>query len=77
MILTVKPGITDNASLVFRNEESLLTESKDPDTTYREIILPRKLELYEQYILHHSFTGDLKLILKTLCLIFRKGRLNP
>jgi lipopolysaccharide/colanic/teichoic acid biosynthesis glycosyltransferase len=71
LILSIKPGITDNASLAFRNEESLLAESMDPEATYREIILPEKLELYEQYTLNHTFTGDLKLIMKTLITIFK------
>lgn len=71
-ILTVRPGITDLASLAFRNEENILAEADDPETTYREVVLPRKLELYEQYVLNHSFMGDLKLILKTLFTIFQK-----
>ncbi len=71
-ILTVRPGITDNASLEFRNEEAILVESKDPEATYREIILPRKLDLYDQYISHHSFAGDLMLIIKTLLSLIKK-----
>jgi lipopolysaccharide/colanic/teichoic acid biosynthesis glycosyltransferase len=65
-ILLVKPGITDNSSIVFRNEESLLNESNDPEKTYKEIILPMKLEFYEDFVLNHSFFGDLKIIFKTL-----------
>lgn len=65
-VLSVKPGITDNASVLYRNEESLLAASKNPEITYKEIVLPKKLELYESYVLHHSFYGDLKLIFKTL-----------
>jgi lipopolysaccharide/colanic/teichoic acid biosynthesis glycosyltransferase len=70
-ILTVRPGLTDVASLEFRNEEALLAESKDPEATYKDIILPRKLALYENYVLHHSFAGDLKLIFKTLFSILK------
>jgi lipopolysaccharide/colanic/teichoic acid biosynthesis glycosyltransferase len=73
-ILTVKPGITDNASLEFSNEESILAGSDNPEQTYREIILPRKLELYKQYIIQHSFPGDLKLMLMTVILVLKKGR---
>lgn len=71
-ILSVKPGITDNASIIYRSEESLLAKSEDPEKIYKEIILPKKLELYEAYVLNHSFYGDLKLIFKTLIHIFKK-----
>lgn len=59
VILSVRPGITDVASLEFRNEETILAEADDPEFTYGEIILLRKLELNEQYVLNHSFIGDL------------------
>lgn len=62
---SVKPGITDNASILFRNEEALLADSKDPEKTYKESILPKKLELYEQYVVNQSLVGDVKLIFKT------------
>lgn len=62
----VKPGITDNASIEFRNEEELLAQSTNPEETYRNVILPRKLELYIQYVQHHSFWGDVRIILKTI-----------
>lgn len=65
-ILSIKPGITDNASIVFRNEESMLAESNDPEKTYKEIILPKKLTLYEDYVANNTFSGDLKLIFMTL-----------
>jgi lipopolysaccharide/colanic/teichoic acid biosynthesis glycosyltransferase len=66
LVLSVKPGMTDNASIMFRNEEKLLSESKDPEKTYKETILPKKLDLYEEYILNNSFIGDLKIIIRTL-----------
>lgn len=65
-ILCVKPGITDNSSIVYRSEESILAESVDPENTYREIILPKKLDLYEDYVINNSFFGDLKLIFRTI-----------
>jgi lipopolysaccharide/colanic/teichoic acid biosynthesis glycosyltransferase len=68
-ILSVTPGMTDNASIEFRNEELLLSESKEPEKTYLEIILPKKLELNETYLANKSFLGDLKLIFKTIFLI--------
>ncbi|OFY23569.1 MAG: hypothetical protein A2W98_00400 [Bacteroidetes bacterium GWF2_33_38] len=66
IVHSVKPGITDNASIEFRNEEVLLSKSKDPIKTYREEILPRKLDLYINYVNNQSFLGDLKIILKTI-----------
>lgn len=71
-VLRVKPGITDNASLAFRNEEELLAHSNDPEDTYRNVVLPQKLGYYEDYVEHHSLVGDLVIILKTIYLIIFK-----
>lgn len=65
-ILSVRPGITDNSSIVYRSEELLLAKSDDPEKTYKEIILPKKLDLYEYYVANNSFFNDLILIFKTL-----------
>ena len=62
----VLPGITDNASIEFRNEEELLVRSSNPEETYRDVILPRKLELYINYVNHHNFWGDLMIIIRTI-----------
>ena len=67
----VKPGITDNASIEFRNEEEILANSNDPIKTYREEILPRKLDLYIEYVNNHSFIGDVKIILKTIKVVLK------
>ena len=66
IVHSVKPGITDNASIEFRNEEIILSQSLDPIKTYKEVILPRKLELYIEYVNTRSFWGDIGIILKTL-----------
>ncbi len=66
----VKPGITDNASIIFRHEEKLLSMAASPDDTYREDILPKKLELYTEYVHNRSFSGDIKIILRTLKSVF-------
>jgi len=66
IVHTVKPGITDNASIEFRNEEELLAQSSNPEETYRNVILPRKLELYINYVQNHSFSGDLMIIIRTI-----------
>lgn len=66
IVHSVKPGITDNASIEFRNEEETLSQSDDPIKTYRDVILPRKLDLYIDYVNNQSFWGDLKIIFKTI-----------
>jgi lipopolysaccharide/colanic/teichoic acid biosynthesis glycosyltransferase len=70
-VLSVRPGITDPASIRYRNEEQLLAASPDPERTYREEILPRKLDLYEEYVRTQSFWADIAIILKTLHVVVR------
>jgi len=65
-ILTVRPGITDPASIRFYNEEAQLAATNDPEEHYRSVILPAKLDLYEEYVKNHSFYGDIVIILHTL-----------
>jgi len=72
IVQKVKPGITDNASIEFRDEEEILVKSQNPEKTYIEEILPRKLKFYEQYVIAHSFLGDLKIIFKTIYVILSK-----
>ena len=66
VLLSVRPGITDPASLAFRDEGELLAQAADPEREYLARILPAKLQLSADYIRHASFVGDLKLILATL-----------
>ena len=66
LVLTVKPGITDYASIMFSNENKLLENIAEPEKYYIHEILPRKLELNLQYIRTQSFFSDLKIILKTI-----------
>lgn len=75
-VLKVKPGITDEASIVYNDEESILAESDDPELMYREIILPRKLDLYEEYVHNNSLQGDIILILKTILCMAGKTSLK-
>lgn len=65
-VLSVKPGITDLASLVFRNEEDLLDGQADAESFYRSWLLPCKLDLSTHYIRTRSFTTDVRLIASTL-----------
>jgi lipopolysaccharide/colanic/teichoic acid biosynthesis glycosyltransferase len=65
-VLSVRPGITDLASLVYRDEEGLLTAAGDPESHYREVILPDKLALNLQYMRMRSPGSDLRIIALTL-----------
>ena len=69
-VLTVKPGITCMASIEFRDEEKILSESSDPRETYLRVILPRKLDMCIEYVNNHTFFGDIRIILLTLKTIF-------
>jgi lipopolysaccharide/colanic/teichoic acid biosynthesis glycosyltransferase len=71
-VLTLRPGITDPASLAYRNEEEILAKSADPERLYREEILPHKLTLYEDYVRNRTFWGDVKIILQTLRVVAEK-----
>lgn len=64
-VLTVKPGITDIASIKYRNENELLEKAEDPDKMYIEVIMPDKLNYNLEYIEKQSFIYDLKLIFMT------------
>lgn len=65
-LLSVKPGITDFASIVFADEGEVLKGSKDPDLKYNQLIRPWKSRLGLLYVAHRSFWLDGKLILLTL-----------
>ena len=65
-VLSVKPGITDLASIEFRNENDLLDSDADPERKYIEEIMPAKLELNLKYIEKAGFFYDIGLIFKTI-----------
>lgn len=65
-VLKVKPGITDLASIEYRDESSILGQSSDPEKSYVEEVLPEKLKLNMKYIKNMTVFYDLKLIFKTL-----------
>lgn len=71
VVLSVRPGITDPASIRFRNENLLLAQSDNPERTYREIILPEKLALQRDYVANRSFIGDLRIIVATVLAILK------
>ena len=65
-VLSVKPGLTDYASLAYINENEVLEKSSNPQKTYIEEIMPEKLALNQKYIQEKSFFTDLNIIIKTL-----------
>ena len=70
-ILSVRPGITDPASITYRNEQDELAAADDPEQHYVEVILPRKVALYRDYVRTNSVVGDLALIWQTLVTVVR------
>lgn len=66
VVLSIRPGITDPAAVEFRDESDLLAQSADPERMYLDVILPRKLALYEQYASTRTWAGDVRIILQTL-----------
>lgn len=75
-VLSVKPGLADLASLVFRHEERLLAEQMDAEKYYRNRLLPRKLDLSVHYIGTRSLTSDIRLIALTLRYILLRDQLD-
>lgn len=65
-VLSVRPGLTDYASIEYISESELLAQSDDPERTYIEEVMPAKLELNLKYIENQSIGEDIKLIFKTL-----------
>lgn len=71
-VLDVRPGITDPASIRFRNENELMEQAEDPEKYYIEVIMQEKLKLYLEYVQNHSFWGDIGLIFKTFWVIVKE-----
>jgi lipopolysaccharide/colanic/teichoic acid biosynthesis glycosyltransferase len=69
-ILSIRPGITDWASIHFRHEEVPPSQSGDIDAAYVQQILPRKLPLQLRYVHEHGFGTDLQIIAATLRVLF-------
>lgn len=65
-ILSVRPGLSDFASVKYRDEEAMLSEQPDPERYYIETILPDKLDLAEEYLNRISFKTDMRMIPETI-----------
>jgi lipopolysaccharide/colanic/teichoic acid biosynthesis glycosyltransferase len=70
-VLSVKPGITDYASIEYKDENEVLGRAEDPDKAYIEEVMPVKLKYYERYVNERSLWTDFLLILATLRAIVR------
>ena len=70
-VLSVRPGITDFASLEFINENDLLAKSSNPEHTYINEIMPAKLALNARYIAQQGVFTDFKIILSTILKIVK------
>ena len=70
-VLSLKPGITDDASIKYFNESKLLAISNNPRKTYVEKIMPEKLNLNIEYVKNHSIFGDIKIILFTVIRVLK------
>lgn len=73
-VLSVRPGLTDYASIRYVNENALLAASDDPEQTYIHEIMPDKLALNLKYIEEQSLWVDLKIILKTFAAIIHRSK---
>ena len=68
-VLDVRPGITDPASIKFRNENELMEKAEDPEDYYINVIMQEKIKLYLEYVQNVSFWYDIKLIFQTFKVI--------
>jgi lipopolysaccharide/colanic/teichoic acid biosynthesis glycosyltransferase len=71
-VLDVRPGITDPASIKFRNENELLEKAENPEKYYIEVIMQEKIRLYLEYVNQHNLFYDLKIIFQTFWAIITK-----
>ncbi len=72
VVLSVRPGITDPASIKFRNENELMATAENPEEYYINVIMQEKLKLYIEYVNSHSLISDIRLIFKTLWVIIKE-----
>ena len=71
-ILSVRAGITDAASVEMRNEAELMAQQADPEAYYVNVQIPMKIKLAKEYIAQQSFLSDLKLIVRTIGVMFKR-----
>ncbi len=72
LIVSIPPGITDPASIKYRNEADILSKQANPEEYYVSVILPDKAKIYAQYVQERSFIGDIKIIFQTIAEVVGK-----
>ena len=77
IVLSVPPGITDIASIEYRDESDILGRAKDPEKVYVEEILPVKLAYYLKYVRERNLLQDFLIVLRTFLAIARGSKANP
>lgn len=70
-VLSVRPGVTDPASIEYRDENDLLAAAEDPERTYLEEVMPRKLEMNLAYLQGRTLRSDVGVIFRTLTRVLR------
>jgi len=70
-VLLVRPGITDYASIAYRNENDMLEGAEDPERMYIDVIMPDKIELNMKYLREISPLADIRLILSTIIAVIK------
>jgi lipopolysaccharide/colanic/teichoic acid biosynthesis glycosyltransferase len=73
-VLSIRPGITDFASILYKDESTVLAGAEDPEATYVNVVLPGKLKHYVRYVSERTLWLDFKIILLTLMEIIRRGK---
>ena len=73
LVLDIRPGITDAASIKYRNENEILATQENPEQYYIEHIMPDKLAINLEYVRHHSVGKDIRLIWETFVAVARKA----
>lgn len=71
IVQSVRPGITDWASIKFKDENQILAAARDPHLAYINEVMPVKIKYYVDYAQQHSFWGDLRIIFSTLLALLR------
>lgn len=71
IVLSVRPGITDAASVAYRNEGSQLARASDTEQLYVDVIMPQKLRLCVEYVRTRSLPGDVMIVARTLAALLR------
>lgn len=73
VVLAVRPGITDRASLTFSDESALLATAADPQRFYLDTILPAKLQMYREYVASRTLLGDIGIVFATIGKLIGRG----